>query len=108
TIDAAFAREVEPGEIVRLDADGMQSCGVGLPHRHATCLLELIYFARPDSELFGDRLHLIRQRMGAELARESPVDADVVVGLPDSATPAAIGYASESEIPYSEALIKNR
>src|SRR5699024_6836791 len=90
------------------DSDGVQSLGLGLPHRHAMCLLELIYFARPDSQMFGDRLHLIRQRMGAELAREAPVDADVVVGLPDSATPAAIGYARESGIPYAEALIKNR
>lgn len=108
TVDAEFVREVEPGEVVRIDADGVHSLGLGLPHRHATCLLELIYFARPDSQLFGDRLHMIRQRMGRELAREAAVDADVVVGLPDSATPAAIGYALESGIPYSEALIKNR
>ncbi|HWV22586.1 MAG TPA: amidophosphoribosyltransferase [Thermomicrobiales bacterium] len=108
TVDATFIREVEPGEIVRVDANGVESLGLGLPHRHAMCLLELIYFARPDSEMFGDRLHLVRQRMGEELAREAPVDADVVVGLPDSATPAAIGYARASGIPYSEALIKNR
>lgn len=108
TIGATLVREVEPGEIIRLDADGVESLGLGLPHRHAMCLLELIYFARPDSEMFGDRLHMVRQRMGEELAREAAVDADVVVGLPDSATPAAIGYARESGIPYSEALIKNR
>ncbi len=108
TVNARFAREVEPGEIVRIDAHGVESLGIGLPHRHAMCLLELIYFARPDSEMFGDRLHMMRQRMGAELAREAPIEADVVVGLPDSATPAAIGYARASGIPYAEALIKNR
>jgi len=108
TVGASFVREVEPGEIVRIDASGVESLGLGLPHRHAMCLLELIYFARPDSQILGDRLHMVRQRMGEELAREAPVDADVVVGLPDSATPAAIGYARESGIPYSEALIKNR
>lgn len=108
TVDATFVREVEPGEVVRIDADGVHSRGLGLPHRHAMCLLELIYFARPDSEIMGDRLHMVRQKMGQELAREAPADADVVVGLPDSATPAAIGYARESGIPYSEALIKNR
>ena len=63
------------------------------------CLFELIYFARPDSVIHNQRLHLVRQRMGAVLAREAPVDADIVVGLPDSATPAAIGYAQESGIP---------
>jgi amidophosphoribosyltransferase len=68
----------------------------------------LIYFARPDSMMGGDRIHLLRQRMGAELAREQPADADIVVPLPDSAIPAGIGYASESGIPYAEALIKNR
>lgn len=108
TIGATFVREVEPGEVVRIDAEGVHSFGLGLPHRHAMCLLELIYFARPDSEILGDRLHMVRQKMGEELAREAPADADVVVGLPDSATPAAIGYARESGIPYSEALIKNR
>jgi amidophosphoribosyltransferase len=108
TVGASFVREVEPGEIIRVDADGVHSVGLGLPQRHAMCLLELIYFARPDSQIMGDRLHMVRQRMGEELAREAPVDADVVVGLPDSATPAAIGYARESGIPYSEALIKNR
>ncbi len=108
TIGATYEREVEPGEIVEISGDGLTSHqGVPSP-RQALCLFELIYFARPDSQLGGQRLHLLRQRMGAELAREAPVEADVVVGLPDSATPAAIGYARESGIPYSEALIKNR
>ncbi len=108
TVGAEFVREVEPGEIVEIDGGGLTS---HLPHeqsKHATCLFELIYFARPDSILLDQRLHLVRQRMGAVLAEEHPVEADVVVGLPDSATPAAIGYAKQSGIPYGEGLIKNR
>lgn len=108
TVGAEFVREVEPGEIIRVTRDGFESLGIVEPKQHALCLLELVYFARPDSELFGQRLHMMRQNMGRHLWREAPVDADVVVGLPDSATPAAIGYAAESGIPYSEALIKNR
>jgi amidophosphoribosyltransferase len=108
TVGADFVREVEPGEIIEIDEDGVRSLGTGMPHRHALCLLELIYFARPDSEIMGDRLYMMRQKMGEQLAREAPADADVVVGLPDSATPAAIGYARASGIPYSDALIKNR
>lgn len=108
TIGASFEREVEPGEIVEIDAQGCRSHPFEGERRDAMCLFELIYFARPDSLIHGKRLHLVRQRMGAELAREAPVEADVVVGLPDSATPAAIGYANASGIPYQEALIKNR
>jgi amidophosphoribosyltransferase len=108
TIGAEFVREVEPGEIVEISADGVASHGIGVPEHHALCLFELIYFARPDSEIKGDRLHMMRQRMGEELAKETPVDGDVVIGLPDSATPAAIGYARYSGIPFQEALIKNR
>ncbi len=108
TIGANLEREVMPGEIVRIDADSMTSFPQDGPESSAMCLFELIYFARPDSRILDQRLHLMRQRMGEELAREHPIDADVVVGLPDSATPAAIGYARASGIPYSEALIKNR
>jgi amidophosphoribosyltransferase len=107
TIGATYVREVEPGEIVEIDGATMTSHRA-LPARPAMCLLEFIYFARPDSLITNQRIHLIRQRMGAELAIEAPVDADIVVGLPDSATPAAIGYAQQSDIPYSEALVKNR
>ncbi len=108
TIGAEFVREVDAGEIVEISADGVVSHGTGVPEHHAMCLFELIYFARPDSEIMGSRLHMVRQRMGEELSKETPVDADVVIGLPDSATPAAIGYARQSGIPYQEALIKNR
>lgn len=108
TIGAEFVREVEPGEIVEVGDFGMRSHPPEDRVRHAMCLFELIYFARPDSLIHNQRLHLIRQRMGEELAREHPTDADIVVGLPDSATPAAIGYARASGLPYTEALIKNR
>jgi amidophosphoribosyltransferase len=108
TIGAEFVREVEPGEIVEISAEGLTSHpGTTMP-RHAMCLFELIYFARPDSEIHGHRLHLVRQRMGEQLAKEQPAEADIVVGLPDSAVPAAIGYAREIGLPYTEALIKNR
>jgi len=111
TIGATFEREIDPGEIVEIVGPGESGLrrhpAVG-SHRHAMCLFELIYFARPDSLIQGKRLHLVRQRMGEELAREAPVEAEIVVPLPDSAVPAAIGYARASGIPYQEALIKNR
>lgn len=109
TVGADLVREIEPGEIVEIDASGCTSHGSGVEARRpALCLFELIYFARPDSLIQGQRLHLVRQRMGEVLAAECPVDADIVVGLPDSAVPAAIGYARAAGIPYAEALIKNR
>ncbi|MGH2561790.1 MAG: amidophosphoribosyltransferase [Thermomicrobiales bacterium] len=108
TIGATFEREVAPGEIVEIDHSGMHSHRSTDTRNPALCLFELIYFARPDSMIQGKRLHLLRQRMGEQLAREQPADGDIVVGLPDSATPAAIGYARQSGIPYAEGLIKNR
>lgn len=108
TVGATFEREVEAGEIVEISEAGAVSRGATPSAHQALCLFEMIYFARPDSLIHGQRLHQARQNMGRELAREHPVDADVVVGLPDSATPATIGYAQESGIPYAEALIKNR
>jgi amidophosphoribosyltransferase len=109
TIGARHLREVQPGEIVRLDADGLHTTQ-GTPARphKALCVFEYVYFARPDSELEGQIVHRVRQRLGEELAREAPVAADVVIGVPDSATPAAIGYAGASGIPYTEGLTKNR
>lgn len=108
TIGARYLREVEPGEIVRLDADGLTATAGREPLRRSLCVFEYIYFARPDSVLDEQSIHTVRQRLGAELARESPVEADVVLGVPDSATPAAIGYAKASGIPYTEGLTKNR
>ena len=108
TIGADFEREVNPGEIVEIGPGGLRSWPAPSLPQQAMCLFELIYFARPDSLIQGQRLHLVRQRMGEVLAEEAPADADVVVPLPDSAIPAAIGYARASGIPYAEALIKNR
>ena len=110
TVGAQFIREVAPGEIVTIDASGMRS-RQGLPmERYATCMFEMIYFARPDSELFGRELHQVRRAMGRELAREHPIlgQADIVIPIPDTGTPAAIGFAEESGIRYGEGVIKNR
>jgi amidophosphoribosyltransferase len=108
TVDATFVREVERGEIVVIDRTGLQAYALGEVGRPATCVFEMIYFSRPDSLLLGERVHIARQRMGEELAREHPADGDIVVPVPDSAVPAAIGYARESGIPYTDGLIKNR
>jgi amidophosphoribosyltransferase len=108
TIGARYLREVEPGEIVRLDRDGLTSV-IGRPaERRALCIFEYVYFARPDSLLGGQVIHKVRQAMGRQLAREAPADADVVVPVPDSAVPAAIGYGHASGLPFIEGLTKNR
>ena len=110
TLGAEFVREIEPGEVVRIDGAGVQSWRYEgeRPEGPSLCLLEHIYFARPDSKLQGERLYPVRMRMGAQLAREHPAPGDVVIGIPDSATAAAVGYAQESGIPYVEGLVKNR
>ena len=110
-LGADFIREVDPGEVVVIDRDGLRSSvwpGVSESRPRALCVFELIYFSRPDSIMDGQLVHSKRQQMGAELAREHPVDADLVIGIPDSSTAAAVGYALESGIPFSEGLIKNR
>lgn len=108
TIGARYVRDVRPGEIVCLDERGITSSRGRAPERRALCIFEYVYFARPDSLLEGQIIHKVRQRMGRQLAREAPAEADIVVGVPDSATPAAIGYSLESGLPYSEGLTKNR
>jgi amidophosphoribosyltransferase len=109
TIGADYIRYVEPGEIVRIDASGITSFkGVTPAPKRSLCVFEFVYFARPDSILDGQVLHRTRQSMGRRLAQEAPAEADIVIGVPDSATPAAIGYAFASGIPYSEGLTKNR
>ncbi len=107
-IGADFVRELQPGEIVRLDANGVTSWQTAANDRAALCIFEYVYFARPDSLLEGRSVHNVRRKMGRQLAREHPAAADIVIGVPDSATAHAIGYAYESGIPYGEALIKNR
>jgi amidophosphoribosyltransferase len=113
TLGAELVRELEPGEVVRIDEAGPQWWRLGAElegeREAALCLLEHIYFARPDSRLQGELLYPVRMRMGAQLAREHPTPgADIVIGIPDSATAAAVGYAQESGIPYVEGLVKNR
>jgi amidophosphoribosyltransferase len=108
TVGAEFVREIEPGEGVLL-GDGLPFAEQLLPStRKAMCMFEFIYFARPDSRLHGHSLYEARRNMGRELAREAPADGDIVISLPDSGTPAAVGYAEASGIPYSEGLIKSR
>jgi amidophosphoribosyltransferase len=106
-VGAQFIREIEPGEIVVINKNGVRSFTEESP-RKALCIFEYIYFARPDSVIQGKLLYTARQAMGKILAREYPVDADLVMGVPDSATAAGIGYSVASGIPYCEGLIKNR
>jgi len=108
TIDATFEREISPGEIVRLDRSGVTSWQTEPAARPAMCIFEYVYFARPDSVIEGRSVHGVRRKMGARLAREHPVEADIVIGVPDSATAHTIGYANQANIPYGEGLIKNR
>jgi amidophosphoribosyltransferase len=106
-IGAQFVREVEPGEIVIIDSQGMKSFKKKNAKK-ALCIFEYIYFARPDSIIEGKLLYPIREAMGRRLAEEYPVDADFVMGVPDSATASGIGYSNLSAIPYCEGLLKNR
>ncbi|MGB4863864.1 MAG: amidophosphoribosyltransferase [Tepidiformaceae bacterium] len=102
-------REVQPGEVVQIDAHGQTSFFPVVPARKlALCTFEYTYFARPDSRIGGQLVYPAREEMGAQLAREHHVDADLVIGVPDSAIPAAIGYARAAGIPYREGLVKNR
>jgi len=106
-IGAETVREVEPGEMVSISEAGLRSRRYAPPTRHARCIFELIYFSRADSSIFGEHVHLFRQRLGQWLARENAVDADVVVAVPHSATSAAIGYHRESGIPLEQGFIAN-
>lgn len=107
-VGAAFQQEISAGELVVINDDGVQFHLIAEDSKPSMCMFEFIYVARPDSHIYGRSLHLSRRRMGQELAREFPADADLVIALPDSGTPAAIGFAEASRIPYGEGLIKNR
>jgi amidophosphoribosyltransferase len=107
-LGAEFLREVEPGEVLVVDGDGASSFKGGTDDKKALCIFEYIYFARPDSVIKGRRIYQARWAMGEQLAREYPIAADLVIGVPDSATAAGIGYSLASGIPYTEALLKNR
>ncbi|HEX3952347.1 MAG TPA: amidophosphoribosyltransferase [Stellaceae bacterium] len=106
-IGAEFVRDVEPGEVVIIDADGVHSVEPFAKVPERLCIFEYIYFARPDSVMEGRSVYDARKRIGRELAREAPVDADIVVPVPDSGVPAALGYAAESGIPFELGIIRN-
>jgi len=107
-IGARWEREVRPGEVVWVEGQELHSAQALPEGRGALCIFEHVYFARPDSRLAGTEVHGSRVRMGQRLAEEAPVEADLVMPIPDSGTPAAIGFAKASGIPYEEGLIKNR
>ncbi|HEY4391896.1 MAG TPA: amidophosphoribosyltransferase [Paenibacillus sp.] len=107
-VGAEIIRDIRPGEMLVLDANGLREDRYAEPQRKALCAMEYIYFARPDSDLNGSNLHAARKRMGQMMAQESFVDADVVTGVPDSSISAAIGYAEQTGIPYELGLIKNK
>ncbi len=117
-LGARFLRDIEPGETILLDAEGIHSYklqrseagdGDGTSSaKESSCVFEYIYFSRPDSYLRGTRVYPVRVNLGELLAREHPAEADIVIGIPDSATAAAVGFARESGIPFAEGLVKNR
>ena len=106
-IGADFVRDVEPGEIVTADSDGLHSIKPFARKPERFCIFEYIYFARPDSLMEGRSVYEARKRIGQELARESHVDADIIVPVPDSGVPAALGYAQESGLPFELGIIRN-
>ncbi|MEE8074232.1 MAG: amidophosphoribosyltransferase, partial [Candidatus Binatia bacterium] len=105
-IEAEYIREVEPGEIITFSSQGMESLKPFPPAPHTKCIFEYIYFSRPDSNIYGRNVYQIRKALGRQLARESPVAADLVTPVPDSGVPAAIGYAEESGFPLEFGLIR--
>jgi amidophosphoribosyltransferase len=109
-VGARFVREIEPGEMLVIDASGVRSSRPFPAERidPRLCVFELVYFARPDSRLRGREVHAARRRMGERLAAEAPADADLVIGVPDSGVPAAEGFAEASGIPFGQGLVKNR
>ncbi len=106
-IGAEYLRDVEPGELVWITENGLASYHWAKPERKL-CVFEMIYFARPDSVVNDETLYSYRLRIGRKLAREAPADVDIIIGVPDSGIPAAIGFSQEADIPYAEGLIKNR
>ena len=105
-VGASFVREIEPGELVAIDADGLRSESFAAPAPKG-CVFEYVYLARPDTRIAGRSVHSARVAVGRRLAKEHPVEADLVIPVPESGTPAAIGYAEESGIPYGLGLVKN-
>jgi amidophosphoribosyltransferase len=105
-VGAAFVRDIEPGELLAIDADGVRSTRFANPTPKG-CVFEYVYLARPDSVIGGRSVHATRVDIGRRLAREAPVDGDLVIGVPESGVPAAVGYAQESGIPFGQGLMKN-
>ncbi len=108
SLGAEFIRDVEPGEMVVINENWISSHMITESPRSALCVFEFIYFARPDSDMCGRNVHLVRRELGRILAREHPVEADIVIGVPDSSISAASGYAEEAKLPFEMGLIKNR
>jgi len=108
TVGAKLIRDVEPGEIVVIDKDGIQSYYSDMPRINRLCIFEYVYLGRPDSAMDGKSLYMVRKKSGAILYREHPIEADIVISVPDSGTAAAIGYSEASGIPFVEGLVKNR
>ena len=106
-VGAKFIREIEPGEIVIITKDGLESIKPFDKKKCSSCIFEFIYFARPDSCLFGQSVHQVRKKLGKNLAQEYPIDADIVMSIPDSGNYAALGYAEESGIPFEFGMIRN-
>lgn len=106
-IEAEFIRELEPGELIVIDKDGLKTFFPFQKTKNTPCIFEHIYFARPDSRIFGRMVYTVRKEFGHQLAREYPVDADIVIAVPDSGVPAAMGYAEETGIPLELGLIRN-
>ncbi|MEM1273818.1 MAG: amidophosphoribosyltransferase [Pseudomonadota bacterium] len=107
-IGADFLREIEPGEMVVINGNGLESFKPFEPAKSRFCIFEHVYFSRPDSILGGRSVYETRRQIGVELAREAPIDADLVCPVPDSGTPAAVGYAAESGIPFGMGIIRNQ
>ena len=106
-IGADFVRDVEPGEMVVITVDGIESLHPFPPKPRRFCVFEYVYFARPDSVVEGKNVYEVRKRIGMELAREAPADADMVIPIPDSGVPAALGYAAASGLPFELGIIRN-
>ncbi|MCK5548804.1 MAG: amidophosphoribosyltransferase, partial [Thermoplasmata archaeon] len=107
-VNAKFVREIQPGEVIFIGKDGIESIyPFTNPGRKAYCIFEDIYFARPDSFIFGENVHEARKKLGRALAREHPVEPDLVIAIPDTGNSAAIGYAQESGLPFDLGITRN-
>jgi amidophosphoribosyltransferase len=106
-IEAEYIRDIEPGEVLLINDQGVTPHHPFPPVQTAPCVFEYVYFARPDSQVFGREVYALRRRLGRQLAKEAPVQADVVIAVPDSGVPAALGYAAEANIPYEIGLVRN-